>query len=373
VFEFSSFYGGDIGHFQLVRNSVDLSKTSISLFIDGFIETVQKSGFSSTTGGIKTGGILRLDNAGNASFKTATVGSPSVTASASTQLSVGALSVDAWGMIRVETPASVLGSGINFVTSQSNWTVGVRDDLFNGVPTSSWFIGDSTQPRVYGNASTTWFTTNLSAAKSLELQSYNESTTASKLYNLNGTLYWNGSPISNNDTLYEPKWPTGSAAQYYRGDRTLATLNTSVVPESGASLYFTQARARSSVSVAGNPSLAYDAGSGVFTLANSPTFNSITLSNTPIADTDAATVAYVKSNAASMPNGREKFVVSNATTKDYSLNHLPINNSTVRVLLNGLEGIQGVTEDYTVSGQTVTFSTNVVLTVGDTITVLYTY
>jgi hypothetical protein len=45
----------------------------------------------------------------------------------------------------------------------------------------------------------------------------------------------------------------------------------------------------------------------------------------------------------------------------------------VRVLLNGLEGIQGVTEDYTVSGQTVTFSTNVVLTVGDTITVLYTY
>jgi hypothetical protein len=74
-----------------------------------------------------------------------------------------------------------------------------------------------------------------------------------------------------------------------------------------------------------------------------------------------------------MPNGREKFVVSNATTKDYSLNHLPINNSTVRVLLNGLEGIQGVTEDYTVSGQTVTFSTNVVLTVGDTITVLYTY
>ncbi|MEA9356952.1 hypothetical protein SHI21_12075 [Bacteriovorax sp. PP10] len=45
----------------------------------------------------------------------------------------------------------------------------------------------------------------------------------------------------------EAALPTGgTAAQYLRGDKTLATLNTSVVPESGA-LYFTEARARATL------------------------------------------------------------------------------------------------------------------------------
>lgn len=40
--------------------------------------------------------------------------------------------------------------------------------------------------------------------------------------------------------------PTGKTAQYFRGDKTLATLNTTAVPESGTRLYFTEARALSS-------------------------------------------------------------------------------------------------------------------------------
>ncbi|MBI2711988.1 MAG: hypothetical protein HYX41_03845 [Bdellovibrio sp.] len=48
----------------------------------------------------------------------------------------------------------------------------------------------------------------------------------------------------------EPQITVGSTAQYFRGDKTFQTLNTSVVPESG-SLYFTNSRAQGAISVAG--------------------------------------------------------------------------------------------------------------------------
>src|SRR3972149_4565162 len=45
----------------------------------------------------------------------------------------------------------------------------------------------------------------------------------------------------------EPAIAAGTALQYYRGDKTFQTLNTSVVPESG-NLYYTDARARLALS-----------------------------------------------------------------------------------------------------------------------------
>jgi hypothetical protein len=57
---------------------------------------------------------------------------------------------------------------------------------------------------------------------------------------------------------------TGATNQYYRGDKTWASLDTSVVTESGATnLYFTVSRARASLSVTGSL-LTYNSGTGLF-------------------------------------------------------------------------------------------------------------
>lgn len=64
--------------------------------------------------------------------------------------------------------------------------------------------------------------------------------------------------------------PTGITSQYIRGDGSLATLNTTVVPE-GANLYFTQSRARTSISLTttGNSgSSTYNNSTGVFNIPN---------------------------------------------------------------------------------------------------------
>jgi hypothetical protein len=52
------------------------------------------------------------------------------------------------------------------------------------------------------------------------------------------------------DTEKEPALSAGTSAQYYRGDKTWQTLNTSVVPE-GSNLYFTDARAQAAIATGG--------------------------------------------------------------------------------------------------------------------------
>lgn len=64
--------------------------------------------------------------------------------------------------------------------------------------------------------------------------------------------------------------PTGTASQYIRGDGSLATLNTTAVPE-GTNLYFTNARARQAVSLttSGNSGAStYNNSTGVFNIPN---------------------------------------------------------------------------------------------------------
>lgn len=56
--------------------------------------------------------------------------------------------------------------------------------------------------------------------------------------------------------------PTGTTLQYIRGDGSLAALNTSVIPESGSNLYYTDPRARAAISVT-------TTGTGVATYNNS--------------------------------------------------------------------------------------------------------
>jgi hypothetical protein len=61
----------------------------------------------------------------------------------------------------------------------------------------------------------------------------------------------------------EPTITAGTTLQYWRGDKSWQTLNTTIVPE-GTNLYFTDTRARAALS-ASSP-LAYNSGTGVFSI-----------------------------------------------------------------------------------------------------------
>ena len=68
----------------------------------------------------------------------------------------------------------------------------------------------------------------------------------------------------------EPAITAGTTAQYYRGDKTFQTLNTAAVPESG-NLYYTDARARASISLTttGTSGAAtYSSATGVLNIPN---------------------------------------------------------------------------------------------------------
>ena len=68
----------------------------------------------------------------------------------------------------------------------------------------------------------------------------------------------------------EPSITSGSTAQYWRGDKTWQTLNTTIVPE-GTQQYFTQARSRTALSlstVGNNGAASYDNTSGTFNIPN---------------------------------------------------------------------------------------------------------
>lgn len=68
----------------------------------------------------------------------------------------------------------------------------------------------------------------------------------------------------------EPLIPAGTTAQYWRGDKSWQTLNTTAVPE-GTNLYFTNTRARSAISLTTTGSSGastYDQGTGVLNVPN---------------------------------------------------------------------------------------------------------
>ena len=81
------------------------------------------------------------------------------------------------------------------------------------------------------------------------------------------------SKISGLTTALAAKEPTisaGSASQYYRGDKTWQTLGSDAVTEGSTNLYFTNTRARGSLTVSGGL-LSYDSSTGALTLTPSAT------------------------------------------------------------------------------------------------------
>jgi hypothetical protein len=72
------------------------------------------------------------------------------------------------------------------------------------------------------------------------------------------------------DRTYQELLSPGTTAQYFRGDQTWQTLNTSIVPEFG-NLYYTDARSRAAIS-ATSP-LSYSSATGVLSLGTVPVAN----------------------------------------------------------------------------------------------------
>jgi uncharacterized protein (TIGR02145 family) len=76
-------------------------------------------------------------------------------------------------------------------------------------------------------------------------------TTADKAANGNHTHDYSGvyaALVHDHSGIYEPVITTGTASQYWRGDKSWQTLNTDAVAE-GANLYYTDARARAAISL----------------------------------------------------------------------------------------------------------------------------
>ena len=74
----------------------------------------------------------------------------------------------------------------------------------------------------------------------------------------------------NHNGIYEPVIAAGTLLQYWRGDKTWQTLNTTAVAE-GANLYFTNARARAAISLTttGNSGAAtYSSATGIINIPN---------------------------------------------------------------------------------------------------------
>jgi len=94
------------------------------------------------------------------------------------------------------------------------------------------------------------------------------SSTATHTFNLPVASATNTGKLSSTDwsvfNSKEPAITSGTTAQYYRGDKTFQTLNTTAVAE-GSNLYYTDARSRAALSFAAG-SGAYNSTTGVITI-----------------------------------------------------------------------------------------------------------
>lgn len=169
---------------------------------------------------------------------------------------------------------------------------------------------------------------------------------------------------------YEPAYGSGNTSQYLRGDKTWQNLTTDAVQESLTRKFYTDAYARSALSVTGT-NLSYDTNSGVFGFASTPGFNQVALTSAPTQNSHAATKQYVDTAVSGIVQrtpSSETFVVTVPSVLTYTLAHTPSPGSVV-VSLNGLV----CTADVTVTTNQIVFDSDVVLYVSDTIIVAYWY
>lgn len=162
----------------------------------------------------------------------------------------------------------------------------------------------------------------------------------------------------------------GTLSQYLRGDKNWAELTTAVVTEASG-LYFTTARARTSISVS-DTNLSYASATGILSLTATPTFDSILLNSSPIQANQAATKGYVDSAIGTSGGigSRDRFAVVDVGQRTYTLSFTPTQGSE-QVFLNGIALFEGVVDDYTVSANSITLNASVQTTSGDVIHVRY--
>lgn len=150
----------------------------------------------------------------------------------------------------------------------------------------------------------------------------------------------------------EPIIAPGTTAQYWRGDKTWQTLNTTVVPE-GTNLYFTNTRSRSAISLTttGSGAASYNSSTGVL---NIPTPSAINFSAPSAGNSITSGVAFqpnstnacqiaVQSSLTGILNVTGTVVISTSPTQNGTYTNVA---GPIRLLL----AVLGVTADADTGG-----------------------
>jgi hypothetical protein len=212
-------------------------------------------------GGIKIGTGLSIDGSG---IVTATVGT--VTSISTTGPITGG-TITSTGTIGIQ---QANGSQDGYVTA-ANWsTFNAKEPGFAAGTTAQYFRGDKSWQTLNSAVvpeSTNLYYTDARARAAIGLTTTG-SAGAATYSSITGVLNIPSYTLAGFGG--EPAIAAGTSAQYWRGDKTWQTLNTVSVAES-TNLYFTNARARSAVSLTTTGSsgaATYNNGTGVFNIPN---------------------------------------------------------------------------------------------------------
>ena len=215
----------------------------------------QSAMFTNTTGGLNTAigvNALLLNTTGGSNVVVGLDGlQHNTTGSSNTAIGYNAGSHITGG----STPNTTASSSV-YIGRDSKAKV---DGGVNEIVIGYNAVGNGSNTTTFGNTSTTsnHFTGSVNAGSFVK-----SGGTSSEFLKANGSV---------DSTSYQPLITAGTTSQYYRGDKTFQTLDTSVVPEN-TNLYYTDARARGAISLTttgNNGASTYNSTTGVL---NIPTY-----------------------------------------------------------------------------------------------------
>lgn len=208
----------------------------------------------------------------------------------------------ALGYTPVSNARTLTINGTTFdLSANRTWTVGdvTTANLTAGLATKENTITAGTTAQ-YWRGDKTWQTLDKTAVglgnvdntadASKNVLSATKLTTAR---NINGVAFDGTANITVADATKEPIITAGTNLQYWRGDKTWQTLNTTTVPE-GTNLYYTDARARSSISLTTTGSGAATYSGGVLNIPTPAINNDYT--NTAIVSGGAGVAIFYLTN-----------------------------------------------------------------------------
>lgn len=170
----------------------------------------------------------------------------------------------------------------------------------------------------------------------------------------------------------EPVIVPGSLFDYWRGDKTWQILYSDVIVER-FSLFWTQERSRQAQSVVG-PNLQYNPNTGTTSFSPTPSFTQISVSSDPTQANQVATKHYVDAQSPVFFSTEKETITVQAGVRNYILQHTPNQSKKkARVMVNGLEQLQGSSDTYTIVGALLMFNADVALYVGDRVVAEYEY